>query len=113
MDFRLTLIEIYLFICKRSGRIEALSQRQSNNRDPAFTDEEVLTVYLFGLVQKRRSVREIYDYAADHFAEWFPELPSYQSYNRRLNRLTAVFAPLAEAALSQMGYHPYWRRIIR
>ena len=47
-------------------------------------------------------MREIYDYAAEHFAEWFPALPSYQSYNRRLNRLSAVFAPLAEAALSQI-----------
>ena len=107
MDCRLTLIEIYLFICKRSDRLEALAQRQSNNRSPAFTDAEVLTVYLFGLVQKRRSVRETYDYAADHFGEWFPlrdffDLPSYQSYNRRLNRMSAVFAPLAESALSQI-----------
>lgn len=46
--------------------------------------------------------RETYDYAADHFGEWFPVLPSYQSYNRRLNRLDAVFAPFAEAALSQV-----------
>lgn len=58
MDCRLTLIEIYLFICKRSGRIEALVQRQCNNSRPAFTNEEVLAVYLFGLAQKRRSVRE-------------------------------------------------------
>ena len=40
---------------------------------------------------------------ADHFSEWFPELPSsempsYQGYNRRLNRLSAVFAPLEEFA---------------
>ena len=102
MDCRLTLIEIYLFICKRSGRIEALAQRQSNNRSPTFTDEEVLTIYLFGLAQKRRSVREIYDYAAEHFAGWFPDLPSYQSYNRRLNRLSEVFAPLAREALSEI-----------
>lgn len=102
MDLGFTLIEIYLFICKRSGRIEALAQRQSNNSDPDFTDEEVLTVYFFGLARKRRTVREIYDYTADHFAEWFPELPSYQAYNRRLNRLSAVFAPLMGEALSEI-----------
>ncbi len=76
MDYQLTLVEIYLFICKRSGRIEALTQRQSNNSRPTFTDEEVLAIYLFGLAQKRRSIREIYDYVADHFEEWFPDLPS-------------------------------------
>lgn len=42
MDFQFTPVWIYLFICRRSGRIEALAQRQSNNSDPDFTDEEVL-----------------------------------------------------------------------
>ena len=61
MDSQFTLVWIYLFICRRSDRIEALSQRQSNNSDPDFTDAEVLTVYLFGLIKRRKTVREIYD----------------------------------------------------
>jgi len=113
MDYQLTLVEIYLFICKRSGRIEALTQRQSNNSRPTFTDEEVLAIYLFGLAQKRRSIREIYDYIADHFEEWFPDLPSYQSYNRRLNRMSAVFAPLAEAALSKIDCSEVQKEAVR
>lgn len=113
MDCHLTLVEIYLFICKRSGRIEALTQRQSNNSRPTFTDEEVLAIYLFGLAQKRRSIREIYDYVADHFEEWFPDLPSYQSYNRRLNRMSAVFAPLAEAALSKIDCSEVQKEVVR
>jgi hypothetical protein len=76
MDSPRTLVWIYLFICKRSGRIEALSQRPSNNSRPDFTDEEVLTVYLFGLFKKRRTVSEIHEYVREHFAEWFPALPS-------------------------------------
>ena len=103
MDPGFTLIEIYLFICKRSGRIEALAQRQSNNSEPTFTDEEVLTVYFFGLARRRETVRAIYDYTADHFAEWFPDLPSYQAYNRRLNRLSGVFAPFVSEALAEVG----------
>jgi len=102
MDSCFTLVWIYLFVCKRSRRLRALAQRQSNNRNPAFTDEEVLTVYLFGLIKKRRTVSEIYDYVAEHFSEWFPELPSYQGYNRRLNRLSAVFAPLVGEALAEV-----------
>ena len=99
MDAQHTLVRIYLFVCQRyRRRLRAAAQRQSNNSQPDFTDEEVLTVYLFGLIKKRRTITEIYDYIADHFSEWFPEMPSYQGYNRRLCRLSAVFAPLVEEA---------------
>ena len=92
---------IYLFICSRyRGRLAAAAQRQSNNADPDFTDEEVLTIYVFGLIKKRSTISEIHEYVEDHFSDWFPDLPSYQSYNRRLNRLSAVFAPLVQEALS-------------
>jgi len=103
MDARHTLVRIYLFVCQRyRRRLRAAAQRQSNNSQPDFTDEEVLTVYLFGLIKKRRTITEIYDYIADHFSEWFPEMPSYQGYNRRLCRLSAVFAPLVEEALAEV-----------
>ncbi len=104
MDTASTLVRIYLFICRRyRGRLAAVAQRQSNNADPDFTDEEVLTIYVFGLIKKRSTISEIHEYVEDHFSDWFPDLPSYQSYNRRLNRLSAVFAPLVEEALSEIG----------
>jgi hypothetical protein len=104
MDTTSTLIRIYLFICQRyRGRLAEAAQRQSNNDQPDFTDEEVLTIYVFGLIKKRTTISEIHKYVEDHFSEWFPELPSYQSCNRRLNRLSAVFAPLVEEALSEVG----------
>lgn len=49
-------------------------------------------------------MREIYDYTAEHYSEWFPELPSCQGYNRRLNRMSAVFAPLVGEALSKIDH---------
>jgi hypothetical protein len=113
MDSQFTLVWIYLFICRRSGRIEALAQRQSNNSDPDFADEEVLAVYLFGLIKKRKTVREIYDYTAEHYSEWFPELPSYQGYNRRLNRMSAVFAPLVGEALSKIDCTETREEVVR
>ena len=104
MDTASTLVRIYLFICSRyRNGLAAVAQRQSNNADPDFTDEEVLTVYVFGLIKKRTTISEIHQYAEDHFSDWFPDLPSYQSYNRRLNRLSAVFAPLLEKALSEIS----------
>jgi len=62
----------------------------------------VLTIYVFGLIKKRSSISEIHEYIRDHFSEWFPDLPSHQSYNRRPGRLSAVFAPLVEEALSMV-----------
>ena len=109
MDWQHTLIRIYLFVCRRyRGRLKAVAQRQSNNRKPDFTDEEVLKpeqsfgVYLFGIIRKRKTIQEIYDYTADHFPGWFPGLPSYGGYVQRLNRLSAVFAPLVESALEEI-----------
>ncbi len=105
---------IYLFICRRYwGRFAAVAQRQSNNADPTFTDEEVLTIYVFGLIKKRTTISEIHEYVEEHFSGWFPDLPTYQNYNRRLNRLSAVFAPLAEEALSEVSCRETRDEIIR
>ena len=105
---------IYLFICQRyRGRLAAAAQRQSNNADPTFTDEEVLTIYVFGLIKKRTTISEIHEYVEDHFSEWFPDLPSYQSYNRRPGRLSAVFAPLVEEALSEVSCPKTRKDVVR
>ena len=104
MDPQYTLVRIYLFVCRRyQHRLRAAAQRQTGNSDPDFTDEEVLTIYLFGIIEKRRTISEIYDYATNHFPDWFPDLPSYGGYNQRLNRLSAVFAPLVEEALKEVS----------
>jgi len=103
MDAQHTLVRIYLFVCRHyRGRLAATVQRQSNNDEPDFTDEEVLTIYLFGLFKKRETVSDIHEYAEDHFLGWFPNLPSYQSYNRRPDRLNPIFSPLLEKALQEI-----------
>jgi hypothetical protein len=93
-DWQNTFIRVYLFVCRHwAGRLHAIAQRQSNNSDSGFTDEEVLTIYLFGLIRNRETIKDIHEYAEDHFPEWFPDLPSYGGYVQRLNRLSAAFAP--------------------
>ena len=102
-DWQNTLIRVYLFVCRHwTGRLRAIAQRQSNNSDPGFTDEEVLTIYLFGLIRNRETIKDIHEYAEDHFPEWFPGLPCYGGYVQRLNRLSAAFAPLTEAAIAEV-----------
>ena len=78
-------------------------QRQSNNFCPQFSDEECITVYLWGISQRRFEQTTIYNYTKNHLLEWFPKLPSYQAFSDRLNRLAPAFQALAEIWLSAIG----------
>jgi hypothetical protein len=96
------LIRLYLWVCRAYDSCPELkAQRMSNNHRPRFTDEELMALYLFGHLRGHFTQRRIYDYAADHWRAWFPALPSYQAFNRRLNRLAPAFALLLRAALGQ------------
>ena len=37
--------------------------------NPDFTDEEVLIIYLFGLIRDRETIKAIHECAEDHFPE--------------------------------------------
>jgi hypothetical protein len=71
-------------------------QRMSNNSSPEFTDEELMTIYLFVITQQKYSqVKDIYLFAKEILHSWFPKLPSYQAFNNRLNRLSQAFKTLS------------------
>lgn len=102
MDWSTRLIQIYLYCCEHGKGIFAVhGQRMSNNFDPDFTDEEVVTIFLFGITQGRKTIKEIYNYTKDHLHEWFPKLPSYVGYDQRLNRLETLFPALVEQILAE------------
>lgn len=100
------LITLYCAVCDNSSTIEAITQRQSNNFRPQFSDEECVTVYLWGISQRRFEQKAIYNYTKNHLLEWFPDLPSYQAFSCRLNRLAPAFQALAERWLSVIGVDP-------
>ncbi len=91
------LIELYCTICQcNDSRFIEGKQRLSNNNCPKFSDEELITVYLWGKAQQLLTRKAIYNYTKSHLLTWFPDLPSYQAFCRRLNRLTPAFQALAE-----------------
>jgi IS5 family transposase len=95
------LIELYLLICRLYDTRPVLKQqRLSNNHQPLFSDEELLTTYMFGHLQGHTSGRRIHDYIRHHWREWFPALPAYQAFNRRLNELAPAFELLIEELLT-------------
>lgn len=84
------LIALYLLVCRAYDTKPDLKYQRLSNFRPRFTDEELLTIYLFGHMQGLSQQRHIYDYAQRHWRAWFPALPSYQACNRRLNQLRAA-----------------------
>lgn len=94
------LIALYLHVCRAYDNQPDLKYQRLSNFRPRFTDEELLTVYLFGHMQGLSQQRPIYDYTRRHWRAWFPALPSYQAFNRRLNQLAPAFEHLITTALT-------------
>jgi hypothetical protein len=98
------LIQLYVWVCQIYDKHSVMKlQRLSNNHQPAFTDQELVTVYLFGHLQGHFQQRRLYDYIRGHWFAWFPDLPSYQGFNYRLNQLSPSFALLLEELLTALA----------
>ena len=91
------LIAMYFYISDiYDNELKYSCQRFSNNSEPDFTDQEVMTIYLYVMhIEQRYKIKQIYEYASDHLRSWFPLLPSYQAFNMRVNRLGEAFRLLA------------------
>lgn len=101
MDWQYTLVKTYVFVCEGfKEELYIAAARMSNNDQPSFTDEELITIYLFGIMQGHFQMKAIYNYTRNHLGAWFPGLPSYQAFVNRLGRLGAVFMMLTERILS-------------
>ena len=97
------LIELYLVICRLYDKHSVLKHQRLSNFKPSFTDQELLTMYIFGHLEGHTTHRRIYDYFVNHWREWFPNLPSYQAFNRRVNELAPAFEVLINQQLTKAG----------
>lgn len=98
MTWEMRLISTYFTVCNYDFELSAHSMRHSNNHSPSFTDAEVMTIYLYCTTCefKLHDKKQVYDYADRHLRSWFPQLPDYEAFNRRLNNLSSCFKLLAE-----------------
>lgn len=100
----LQLIELYLWVCSVYDKHPMLKyQRLSNNWQPNFTDQELITVYLFGQLQGYFKQTGIHEYMVQHFKAWFPNLPAYQTFNYRLNHLSEALKVIVYELLTQIN----------
>ena len=91
------LIRLYSNVCRAyDTKLIAIVQRLSPNCRPKFTDEEAMTLYLWGTQQQQATVKAIHRYAKMHLSEWFPMLPSYQAFCKRVAYLAPAFEAFCE-----------------
>ncbi len=103
MDWQSQLISLYLFICKEyQHKLRKNMARISNYSNLTFSDEEVMTIYIFGIMSKRHTVKEIYEYTDRHLRDWFKALPSYVAFVQRLNKVSHLFSGLMTALYHQL-----------
>ena len=78
-------------------------QRLSNNFCPKFSDEECITIYLWGIANQKFEVKACYDFINEYWEGWFPELPKYQNFNRRICNLSGIFEQMASCLITESG----------
>ena len=102
-NWKYKLVKIYGYVCEKfEESLQYQCQRHSNNSQPDFTDQEIMTIYLFTMHhQKIFRTKDIHKYAKDHLMSWFPNLNSYQGFNNRLNRLCMVMGRLVEHLIDE------------
>lgn len=95
MDWELELITLYLEISEHYAEsLWVTSQRFTNGGLKRFSDEEVLTIYIFGILRGFRTIKSIHKYTKAHLKAYFPNIPQYAGFVHRLNRLSEAFRML-------------------
>jgi len=86
------LIQIYLFVCQiYDTDSETCFQRLSNNSEPLFTDQELITIWFFAHLNGLAQKKQMHTFIKNYWFDWFPRLPAYQTFVYRLNQLEASF----------------------
>jgi hypothetical protein len=89
------LIQIYLFVCHIYDNFSnTCFQRLSNNHQPDFTDQELITIWFFAHLNGCFQKKQMRCFIENYWSEWFPRLPAYQTFVLRLNRLEPTFQTL-------------------
>ncbi len=114
LDWQDNLVSLYLDLCKAyEQRLQHYIWRDSHHCDLCFSDEEVLTIYIWGIMQRRSEIKEIHEYAHRHLRDWFPHLPTYYGFVHRLNTIAPLFQPLTDYIFKEFPGKCHRRELAR
>jgi hypothetical protein len=100
MDWQSQLITVYLTTCKFFSQLSPyVFLKISPNSNPSFTDEEAISIYIFGIMQNHKTVKSVHNFTKNFLADWFPNLPSYEGFLFRINNLDKVFHELSNTLI--------------
>jgi len=95
---------LYTYVCEvYNQQLGWNIQRFSNNGlQGQITDAELIPIYLLCfLYEQKHKLKSIHTHILRYWQDWFPTLPSYQTFNNRLNRLADALDSFANQLLSQ------------
>lgn len=97
-------IELYCAVCYHyDNTLTNYAQRNSNNFCPKFSDEECIATLIWGIANQKFDVKRCHEFIMDYYSDWFPNLPSYQTYSKRICFLADAFKVLASVLLGGLG----------
>ena len=103
-DWEFNLTGLYVYVSDAySGNLWPYCQRFSNNTLPFFTDEEVITIYLFGVTEGHSQIKKFYEHAKKYLWKFFPMLPSYTAFVQRLNQFDTLMPALIQSHAYQLN----------
>lgn len=97
MDWLDEIISLYLYVCAEyKNGLWVYCQRFSNHSNLSFSDEEVATIYMFGIREGLITKKQIYKHAKNYWGCLFPSLPSYVAFVQRINKLGDLFVGMID-----------------
>src|SRR5579862_1098354 len=103
MDWQYQLVSLYLMICNQyEQKLSHLIVRLSNNSDMSFSDEEVMTIYMNGIMNGHYEIKAIYNFTRNHLFDWFPKLPCYEGFVKRINKISHLFEELVVNLMTEL-----------
>ncbi|MFL6282141.1 MAG: hypothetical protein ACJ74Q_03125 [Pyrinomonadaceae bacterium] len=98
------LIDIYLFVCcVYDTSSQTCYQRMSNNREPEFTDQELITIWIFahceGCFEKKRMHALILKY----WRSWFPRFAQLSNFRPAAESFGADFSDSRNVLVRRFG----------
>jgi hypothetical protein len=99
-----TLIQIYLFVCQiYDTSSDTCFQRLSNNKQPDFTDQELVIIWLFAHFNAKFQKKQMHEFIKNYWLDRFPQLPSYQTFVLRLNQLEPSVQTMGRVLIASLA----------
>ena len=74
----------------------------SNNFLPEFTDEECIATAIWGLANRKFTCKHVHKFIKAYYSDWFPKMPNYKAFNKRLAYLSDAIKAFANELLAEL-----------